>query len=163
MRLAATIKLFNGSSFYINNLPPATYNENAAGQYFVDDNRGKRASFADASARHPMFYSRYHKSKYFCSTCHDVSNPILANLVLGGVGVNETRANFTGTGRMLWSEIYPAYSYFHVERTFSEFMLSSYGQLGGSPGIGPFAPSVFKTSKPNNYIASCQDLSLIHI
>lgn len=86
-----------------------------------------------------------------------MSNPILANLVLGGVGANETRSNFTGTSRMLWSEMYPAYSYFHVERTFSEFMLSAYAQLGGAAGIGPFAPTVFNTSKPNNYIASCQD------
>jgi len=157
MRLATTIRLFNGSPFYSTNRPPTAYTENAAGQYFIDDNRGKRASFADASARHRMYYSRYHKSKYFCSTCHDVSNPILANLVHGGVGPHETRANFLGTARTLWSEMYPAYSYFHVERTFSEFMLSAYGQPGGAPGIGPFAPTVFKTSKPNNYIASCQD------
>ena len=41
---------------------------------------GKRASFSDANAKHDMLYSRYHKSKYGCSTCHDVSNPALANL-----------------------------------------------------------------------------------
>ena len=27
-----------------------------------------------------MLYSRYHKSRYFCATCHDVSNAVLANL-----------------------------------------------------------------------------------
>lgn len=156
-RLSATIKFFNGSPFYAAFLPPQYYLENGAGQYFVDDNRGKRASFADASARHPMYYSRYHKSKYFCSTCHDVSNPVLANLVLGGVDVNETKANFTGTNRTLWTETNPAYSYFHVERTFSEFMLSDYGKQGGAPGIGPFSPDKFKTSRPGNYIATCQD------
>jgi cytochrome c553 len=156
-RLASGIKLFNGSAFYSGNFPPASYTENGAGQYFVDDNRGKRASFADASARHPMYYSRYHKSKYFCSTCHDVSNPVLANLLLGRVSPSETKSSFTGTGRKLWTEIYPAFSYFHVERTFSEFILSAYGQADGAPGIGPFAPSVFNTSKPNNYIAACQD------
>ncbi|MCX7771015.1 MAG: cytochrome c family protein, partial [Proteobacteria bacterium] len=90
LRLSKTIKLFNGSYFYNNNLLPFGYLENGAGQYFVDDNRGKRGPFADASARHPMYYSRYHKSKYFCSTCHDVSNPVLANLILGGIGTNET-------------------------------------------------------------------------
>ncbi len=157
MRLSSTIKLFNGSPFYTNNQPPLTYLENGAGQYFMDDNRAKRGPFADASARHPMYYSRYHKSKYFCSTCHDVSNPVLANLVLGGVGANETKANFIGTQRTLWTETNPAYSYFHVERTFSEFMLSDYGLYGGAPGIGPFAPTHFKTSKPGNYIAACQD------
>lgn len=160
MRLSANIRLFNGGPFYINNMPPLFYSENGAGQYFMDDNRPKRGPFADASARHPMYYSRYHKSKYFCSTCHDVSNPVLANLVLGGVGVNETRSNFTGTARTLWTETNPAHSYFHVERTFSEFMLSDYGTQGGSPGIGPFDPTAFKTSKPGNYIASCQDCHL---
>jgi hypothetical protein len=50
-----------------------------------------------------------------------------------------------------------ASSYYHVERTFSEFMLSAYGQQGGAPGIGPFAPDVFETSYANNNIAKCQD------
>lgn len=156
---AQNILLFNGGKFFgVDNYPfSAAYTENAGGQYFMGGTRDKRASFADANARHAILYSRYHKSKYFCSTCHDVSNPILANLVLGGVGVNETRANFTGTTRTLWTENNPAYSYFHVERTFSEFMLSDYGLQGGAPGKGPFAPTVFTTSKPNNYIASCQD------
>lgn len=157
MRLAGTIKLFNGNPFYNLNMPPVTYNENGAGQYFIDDNRDKRGPFADASARHKMLYSRYHKSKYFCSTCHDVSNPVLANLILGNVRVTETVRDFLGTNRMLYTEKYPAYSYFHVERTFSEFMLSDYGKQGGAPGIGPFAPENFKTSKPGNYITSCQD------
>lgn len=159
MIAAQNILLFNGGKFYgTNNYPVSSaYTENAAGQYFMGGTRDKRASFADASARHAILYSRYHKSKYFCSTCHDVSNPILANYALGGVMPNETKANFIGTGRMLWSEQYPAYSYFHVERTFSEFMLSDYGLQGGAPGKGPFAPSTFTTSKPGNYIATCQD------
>lgn len=80
--------------------------------------------------------------------------------MLGGVSATETKANFAGTGRTLYTEMYSAYSYFHVERTFSEFMLSDYGLLGGAPGKGPFAPDNFKTSKPGNYIASCQDCHL---
>ena len=35
---------------------------------------------ADATARHKSLYSRHHKSRYFCATCHDVSNAALANL-----------------------------------------------------------------------------------
>ena len=66
-----------------------------------------------------MLYSRYHKSKYFCASCHDVSNPILANLGFEGAGALPTEAN-------------AAFSYFHVERTFSEFMLSAYGKQGGA-------------------------------
>jgi hypothetical protein len=157
--LSLDILLFNGGQFYgADDFPfSPDYRENASGQYFLSGTKDKRASFADASARHPIFYSRYHKSKYFCNTCHDVSNPILANLVLGGVTTDKTRADFTGTTSTLWTENHAARSYFHVERTFSEFMLSAYGQQGGAAGIGPFAPNVFNTSYSNNYIAKCQD------
>jgi hypothetical protein len=142
--LSANIKLFNGQNFYTSFLPPQGYTENGGGQYFVSPNAEKRASFADAEARHTIFYSRYHKSKYFCSTCHDVSNPVLAN-----IGDNPAEA--------LTTELQSAYSYFHVERTFSEFMLSAYGQPNGAPGIGPFDPAIFTTSDSGNKIRMCQD------
>ena len=49
----------------------------------------RRASFADANPKsHDAQYSRYHKSKYICSTCHDVSNPVLNNLGHAGTGTN---------------------------------------------------------------------------
>jgi len=145
--LASQILFYNGGNFYVNNTPPATYTENAGGQYFVDTADQRRASFADATANHPVYYSRYHKSKYFCSTCHDVSNPALANLGHDGTSP-------------LPSETNPAYAYFHVERTFSEFMLSAYGEQGGAPGIGPYNPLIFTTSTANNYISRCQDCHL---
>jgi hypothetical protein len=149
--LARDITLFNGGAFYSGNLPfsPA-YVESGAGQYFVSPDGQKRAPFADANGRHAMLYSRFHKSKYFCNNCHDVSNPALANLNYDGT--------LPGDGTtILPTETDPAYSYFHVERTFSEFMLSDYGQQGGAPGIGPFATDQFETSLPNDYIARCQD------
>jgi hypothetical protein len=145
--IAQAIKLFNGNDFFgTDNLPfSADYIENGGGQYFVSPNDEKRASFADADPRsHTIFYSRYHKSKYFCGTCHDVSNPVLANLGQDGT-------------QPLTTEIFSAYSYYHVERTFSEFMLSDYGEQGGAPGSGAFNPDVFQTSLANNYIARCQD------
>ena len=149
---AATVALFNGQTFYDATEHPksASYVENASGQYFVSTSGDRRASFADASAMHPTLYSRYHKSKYFCSTCHDVSNPALAN------------AAFSGTQPLdgvtvLPSESQPAHGYFAVERTFSELMLSDYGLPGGAPGVGPFAPGVFDTSRPGDAIATCQD------
>lgn len=120
------IRLMSGGAFFAGAAPVyATYSESAGGQYFVSGNSQKRASFADAAARHQMLYSRYHKSKYFCATCHDVSNPALANLL--------TPLPDQSGGTALISEQYPAYAYFHVERTFSEFMLSAYGQQGGAP------------------------------
>ncbi len=142
--LAAAITLFNGDPFFTNNLPPVGYFESGGGQYFVSTESERRASFADADANHAMLYSRYHKSKFFCSACHDVSNPILANL-----GADPALP--------LPSETAAAATYFHVERTFSEFMLSAYGAPGGAPGIGPFAPGLFDTSRPGDVIASCQD------
>ena len=141
MTLAQAILQFNGGPFFTNNLPPTNYTENGSGQYFISPGSQKRASFADAAARHQMFYSRYHKSKYFCDTCHDVSNPVLANL-----GADPAQP--------LPTELNSASSYFHVERTFSEFMLSAYGQQGGVATNPEFqaqgAPDI-------THAAKCQD------
>jgi len=151
---AASINFFkvDSGAFFnsVTGLPKsAGYTESTGGQYFVATDSAKRASFADAAARHQMHYSRYHKSKFFCATCHDVSNPVLANSGLFPVPDD-------GSGN-LTTEQFSAHRYFHVERTFSEFMLSDYGLQGGSPGIGPFDPEVYETSLPGNNIGKCQD------
>lgn len=140
------IQFMNGQPFFGPDHQPVSpiYTESSSGQYFVSGSGFHRGPFADAGMLHGIEYSRYHKSKYLCATCHDVSNPVLANL---GADPNQP----------LPSETQAASSYFGVERTFSEFMLSAYGQEGGAAGLGPFAPSVFSTSKPGNYIATCQD------
>jgi hypothetical protein len=71
MTQAQSIVRFDGLPFFQNNFPfSPSYTENGSGQYFVSSNSAKRASFADAAARHQTFYSRYHKSKYFCNACH---------------------------------------------------------------------------------------------
>ena len=149
MTLALTILQFNGSNFFTNNLPPTTYTENGSGQYFVSPNGQKRASFADANARHQTFYSRFHKSKYMCATCHDVSNPILANLI-NNMGEDPNAPPTLP----LETETSSAFSYFHVERTFSEFMVSAYGQQGGAATNPEFqaqgAPDIAHAAK-------CQD------
>jgi hypothetical protein len=142
MAQALAIVKFNGTSFYDENkVPPANYTENGGGQYFVSSGSQKRASFADAAARHQMFYSRYHKSKYFCNTCHDVSNPVLANLGQDG-------------SAPLTTETQSAYSYFHVERTFSEFMLSAYGVQGGAATNPEFQA---QGATDITHAAKCQD------
>ena len=149
---ASMLTAFNGHAFYgPDGLPYSpNYRENSSGQYFVAQTDDKRAGFADAEPLHAALYSRYHKSKYFCSTCHDVSNPILANFAFQGTKPEDGLTQ-------LPSEKNSANSYAHVERTFSEFMLSDYGLEGGAPGVGPYDPSVFATSMPNNNIGSCQD------
>jgi len=144
--LATLINKFAGDAFFAGGRPysPA-YIENGGGQFFVSDGGQKRASFADAQARHHTFYSRTHKSRYFCSACHDVSNPVLANLGLSGL---------PDSGNGLITEQYAANRYFHVERTFSEFMLSAYGQQGGAP-TNPEFQAQGGTNIP--VAAKCQD------
>jgi hypothetical protein len=157
---AATVTLFNGGPFFGSDGRPVTfptYKVNGGGQYFVSAGGQKRGPFVDDEARHQSLYSRYHKSKYFCSTCHDISNPILANAA-ASLGLDGPPDQ--SDGEYLITEQYPSWQYFHVERTFSEFMLSAYGQQGGAPGIGPFDPGVFETSFANNNIAKCQDCHL---
>jgi len=155
---ATLIAFFNGTPFFTNNAPASPgYTENGGGHIFLTTDNldtgnqdAKRGPFADASAKHEMLYSRYHRSKYMCGTCHDISNPALANLPY-------TNA-VPGDGTIvLPSESQPAYSYAHVERTFSEFMLSGFGTNGGMAGTGPYSPGEFKTSRAGNKIASCQD------
>lgn len=145
-------RFFNGSAWFDAAWQPVAgaWGENGGGQLFVAVVEDERASMADAVARHPFFYSRYHKSRYVCGTCHDVSNPVLANLAHAGTAPGD------GT-TVLPSEAQATYAYFHAERTFSELMLSAYGTGGGAPGGGAFAPSVFETSRPGNVIATCQD------
>jgi len=138
--------MFNGDSFFgADNRPVSPdYVENGSGQYFVSELEPRRASFADAQEGHDRLYSRYHKSRYFCNSCHDVSNPALHNLGADPADPLPTEED-------------PAYSYYHVERTWSEFAISAYGQQAGAPGLGPFAPDQFETSYANDYIAKCQD------
>ncbi|MGI6207154.1 MAG: hypothetical protein ACOYEW_02975 [Anaerolineae bacterium] len=136
---------FNGTPFYDSSYsPPAGYTEAGSGQMFVSAGPSYRASFADVAAPHGQLYSRFHKSRYFCNTCHDVSNPALANL-----GADPTLP--------LPSETQSSFAYAHAERTFSEFALSAFGQEGGAEGSGYFAPGTINTAQPGDLVASCQD------
>jgi hypothetical protein len=143
----SSIEFFSGAPFFVNQRPKyAPYTENLGGQYFVSTRTEKRAGFADATARHKMLYSRHHKSRYFCATCHDVSNAVLANL-------KKPLPDLSG-GQDLISEQYSAFRYFHVERTWSEFALSAYGRPGGAATNPEFqaqgAPTVTRAAR-------CQD------
>ncbi|MFO7715292.1 dockerin type I domain-containing protein [Desulfosarcina sp.] len=148
--LASAINLFNGNDFYLDDRPVFdTYTENGGGQFFVSTTNNfvdKRASFADTVPDHSVLYSRYHKSKFFCGTCHDVSNPALENVAFIDAVPDD------GTTE-LPSETQSAYSYFHVERTFSEFMLSAYGR-GGAPTNLEFQE---QGANRITYATKCQD------
>lgn len=143
---------FNGTPLYdaTHHIAHPGYTENGSGQYFVSTAGKQRGPYADASPQHSKLYSRYTKSKFFCSTCHDVSNTAVENAPQAGAQKGD------GT-TVLASEATSASAYFPIERTFSEFMLSDYGLQGGAPGSGAFAPGVFTTSRPGSAIATCQD------
>jgi hypothetical protein len=152
---SAAIKMFNGTdNFYTKTFVPqyGTYTENGSGQFFVAADATKRASFADAEPSHQFYYSRYHKSRYMCGTCHDVSNPALTNLGLSGLPDQSNGAH-------LITEQYSAFRYFHVERTFSEFMLSDYAQQGGAATNPEFAAASGGISNA----AKCQDCHMFDV
>ncbi len=90
------------------------------------------------------------KARAMCATCHDVSNPALANLARADARPGDG-------GAPLPSELGPAAGWFHLERTWSEFRLSVFGVGEGAFGEGAFAPDRFPTSRPGNRIATCQD------
>lgn len=162
----AMLRRFSGAGFYENLAPfsPA-WDEAGGGQYFVSPDPRVRGPFADvdefqdgAASAHGTLYSRFHKGKFICGTCHDVSNPIMANLGRAGARPGDPGA--------LPSEALPAYAWSHVERTFSEYRLSAYDAPGGAPGKGNFRPNTppgtfpvngWETDQPDNWISKCQD------
>ena len=151
---SSLLALFNGQPLYDGSFaPPVGWTEAASGQMFASTTVDRRGPFADPVALHPFLYSRFHKSRYFCGTCHDVSSSVLANLSFEGTAPGDGAT-------VLPTEQQPAHGYGHIERTFSEFMSSAYAQGPGAEGLGPFAPDVFTTSRPGNLVASCQDCHL---
>ncbi len=149
---ASAIKLFNATSFFDATSHPKSvlYDEAAAGQYYVAVQDSARGAFADSSTPHPKTYSRFHKSRFYCGTCHDVSNPAAINAPFADTPPNDGVT-------VLPSEQLAAHAYAPVERTFSELHLSDYGLPGGAPGVGPYDPLAFDTPHPGNAITSCQD------
>ncbi len=164
--IAPMIKLFSGAQFFVGNNPfSITYTENGSGQYFISPTEERRASFADVFVNdpnpdHDTLYSRYHKGKFICDTCHDVSNPVMANL--------PQKSAKPGDKVILATEKLPAFAFSHVERTFSEFRLSAYNLPGGADGKGNFKPYIgprdtpppagwWETDQPGNKITKCQD------
>lgn len=158
--VSSLFKFFSGAPFHVNDMPfSPQYSEAGGGQYFVSPTTEHRGPFADtAAAAHATHYSRFHKGKFFCATCHDVSNPVVGNLAQKNArpGQNVT----------LTSESLPAFAWSHVERTYSEFRLSAYNAEGGAPGKGNFRPNTpagtfpvngWETDQPGNNISKCQD------
>ncbi|HEY0592081.1 MAG TPA: multiheme c-type cytochrome [Thermoanaerobaculia bacterium] len=139
LALLAGLKLFDGTFFFdpAAGMPrlygagfPSGYAEATGGQYVVDPTDRKRGPRSDALPMHPLYYSRFHRSSAFCGTCHDVSNAVAANRASAGA-----------------SSQLAAGTYFHLERTFSEFTASAYGRGGAET----------KTAYGRRRVSRCQD------
>jgi hypothetical protein len=94
-----------------------------SGMYVLWGGSDKLGPYDDAEARHQFMKSQFHRSKDFCGTCHDVSNPAVGEL-----------APNHGAQQPQWVTVAPGadrpevafnnfpYQYGVVERTFSEYI-----------------------------------------
>jgi hypothetical protein len=94
----------------------------------------KLGPYIDADARHQFMQSAFHRSRDFCGTCHDVSNPAVGDLA-SNFGTQPTADPVVASGT-LGSPVdgkaafnnFP-YKYGIVERTFSEYKSSRLSQM----------------------------------
>ena len=109
---------------------PATPVNAHSGQYIIDPLDRRRGPFqlSPGFSFHPWFQSPFHRKSALCGTCHDVSNPVFVA---------------QGTGYVLdtLGQPYPThdkYDEFPVERTYSEWLQSSFAiapiEMGGRFG-----------------------------
>jgi hypothetical protein len=89
------------------------------GMYIADSENAKRGPYNDATGRHQMYYSPFHRSSDICGTCHDVSNPAFTR-------PNTTTATYTFNGTGFQSPTHDLRLMFPVERTYSEWTKSDY-------------------------------------
>ena len=119
----------------------------ANGMYVVDDlYKYRRGPFLDAvSNNHTPIYSPFHRQSDLCGTCHDVSNPVYERsgdtYQLNELGVPSPDSD--------------PYTMFPVERTYSEWLNSSFNTSGGVGGT-PFGG--IKTQ-----VSTCQDCHMARI
>lgn len=110
------------------------------GMYNVDPTGARRGPFVDATSGHPILVSPFHREAALCGTCHDVSNPAFEKDGNGGYApnpLNETATDFSP------NTLLP------VERTYSEWLHSTYNTPGGV-----YAPE-FGGNK--TFVSTCQD------
>ena len=116
----------------------------ANGMYIADSNNAKRGPFTDAAARHQMFYSPFHRDAALCGTCHDVSNPAFSRQMDGSYA-----ANSLGQPASVDNLDFDPAKMFPVERTFSEWRMSTFASTGVDTG-GRFGGN-------KAVVSTCQD------
>ena len=97
-----------------------------SGMLSLWDGSDKLGPFADAEARHQFLPSKFHRSKDFCGSCHDVSNPVVGNLApnhgaqsSGDPVVADGTLGGPVDGKAAFNNF--PYQYGVVERTYSEY------------------------------------------
>jgi hypothetical protein len=106
-----------------------------SGMYVMWGSSDKLGPYGDAAARHQFLQSQFHRSRDFCGTCHDVSNPAVGDLA-PNYGAQDTADEVIASG-VLGSPLtekaafnnFP-FQYGIVERTYSEFKA---GALSSTP------------------------------
>jgi hypothetical protein len=109
--------------------PPIAYL--GSGMYVLWGGSDKLGPFDDAEARHQFMQSQFHRSKDFCGTCHDVSNPAVGELAPNhGAQQPQLVTVDPGADRPEVAFNNFPYQYGVVERTFSEYVA---GALDDTP------------------------------
>nr|AGC72456.1 hypothetical protein [uncultured bacterium A1Q1_fos_493] len=113
--------------------------------YLVDRNDVRRGPFNIAAAPHAVAQSSYLQSAELCATCHDIDNPLLTF----DAGAGEFKLNALNSPAGLNDHLFP------IERTYSEWQLSTFGSSGVTgldyPGLK------HSTGTQSGPITICQD------
>jgi nitrate/TMAO reductase-like tetraheme cytochrome c subunit len=110
------------------------------GTYILDPADRRRGTREDAQPPHGMVVSPFHLTADLCSTCHDVSNPAFDRQPDDTYALNAVEERHP-TGHK--------YDQFPLERTYSEWSLSTYAESGVDAG-GRFGGN-------QRVVRTCQD------
>lgn len=115
------------------------------GNYVVDYDDHRRGPFNDVPLNlHgvDILHSPFHSTSEMCATCHDVSNPVFSRQPDGSYVPNPLNAPHPTEDK---------YDMFPVERTYSEWLNSTYATVGVDHG------GVFGGNHPTGIMRTCQD------
>lgn len=105
-----------------------------SGMYSLWNGNEKLGPYSSTVARHSFMQSNFHRSRDFCGTCHDVSNPAVGDLALNNgaqlplaPGTYSGSLNTAVTGKAAFHNF--PYAYGVVERTFSEYKSSLLSEM----------------------------------
>jgi hypothetical protein len=147
-----TTNTYPADATYLSSISSHIPPTNANGMYVVSDEDIRRGPYSDADPRsHTLYYSPFHQDAALCGTCHDVSNPVFIRdpYSLGDqrdyavLSVGDTASTFN------------PYEQFPVERTYSEWLMSSYNTPEGISG------TAFGGNKSS--VSTCQDCHMMDI